>query len=115
MEAHSLSTVDSSLLLTKEQEELNAWTRTSLQIYYAWYSVFLTVNGAGLAWLFERKGAGVAFIIFAFWNLLGIVASLAVYQYVGESNKRVIAIYEHLLGSKGRIEPRHRKTNKRLQ
>jgi hypothetical protein len=98
MEAQPTSTVDLSALLTKEQEELNIWNRTALQIFFAWYSVFLTVNGAGLAWAFPlKRGSRPIFVIFAFWNLLGIAMSMAVLRYVKESSKRVTVIYESLL------------------
>jgi hypothetical protein len=54
---------NSFVLLTREQEELNTWVRTTLQIYFSWYCVFLSVNGAALVWIFKDNngpGKGVA-------------------------------------------------------
>ncbi len=112
MTEHIKPTVNIVELLTTEQKELNEWSRISLQIYFAWYSVFLTVNGAGLAWLSKVEApdkvvAKMVFLIFAFFNLLGIGASAAVFQYVGRTNARVTEIYERLLGrSDGKLMPR---------
>jgi hypothetical protein len=98
MATQSAPMPDVSQLLLKEQEELNNWLRTSLQIYFTWYCVFLTVNGAGLAALLPPKlGEGPAYILFAFWNILGIVVSIFVFGYVNESHKRVNAICENLV------------------
>jgi hypothetical protein len=98
-------TVDLPALLIKEQEELNNWSRTSLQIYFAWYTVFLTLNGAGLAWLFQNgsrsaPGSRLVFGIFGFWNLLGIGASVAVLTYVRQTRDRLTKIYQELLGDR---------------
>lgn len=86
-------------LLATEQEELNTWVRTSLTIYFTWYSGFLTVNAAGLAWLAKgyTVGLGPVFGMFAFFNVLGIVASIAVHRYIRESSDRSNAIYKFLL------------------
>jgi hypothetical protein len=110
--ASQLTEVKLSTLLMKEQEEVNTWLRTSLQIYYAWYTVFLTLNGAGLALVFQyqgqdKPGAKLVFLIFALWNLLGIAASVTVFLYVRQSRNRVDTIYKHLLiGVDHAITPR---------
>ena len=101
--------VDVSALLATEQEELNTWVRTSLTIYFTWYSGFLTVNAAGLAWLAKgyTGGFGPVFGLFAFFNVLGIVASIAVHRYIRESTDRSNDIYKFLLkDTKSAIQPR---------
>lgn len=106
------TTVDLSTLLTKEQEEINTWNRMTVQIFFAWYSVFLTVNGAGLAWLFQteartKPGSHLVFFVFSLFNLLGVVVSVGVSKYVKESDARLTAIYSHLVPQNaGTLSPR---------
>jgi hypothetical protein len=89
---------DVSQLLMKEQEELNNWVRITLQIYFAWYCVFLTVNGTGLAALSPAKpGLKFAYFLFALWNALGIIVGFYVASYVRKSNARINNIYQSLI------------------
>jgi len=44
-------------LLLNEHKELNDWNRAVAQIYFAWYTVFLTLNGAALTWVFGDRVA----------------------------------------------------------
>jgi hypothetical protein len=44
-----------------------------------------------------KLGEGPAYILFALWNVLGIVVSIFVFFYVNESHKRVNAIYRNLV------------------
>ena len=82
-------------LLLNEQKELNEWNRSVSQIYFTWYTVFLTLNGAGLAWVFEKTvGAGrpdlkPGIVVFALWNILSIVSTIGVLYYVRSSNARI--------------------------
>jgi hypothetical protein len=90
-----------SELLTKEQEEINTWNRTTIQIYFGWYSVFLTVKGAGLAWLFQyeartKPGSHLVFMVFALFNFLGLIVSGGVSKYIKDSDARLEAIYSYL-------------------
>jgi hypothetical protein len=90
---------DVSRLLMKEQEEINSWGRTSLQIYFAWYCAFLTANGAGLGlFLATNHSSIVAFAVFALWNFLGVLVSWFVSDYVKDSNARIVEIYKNLGG-----------------
>jgi hypothetical protein len=102
-----------SALLQAEQKEINDWARKALEIYFNWYCVFLTINGAGLAWSFApEKGNGkppyfwIAASIFAFWNALGVVVSFFLHRYVADADKRVTKIYEKLLGDSSKLMPR---------
>jgi hypothetical protein len=90
-------------LLLNEQEEINEWNRAVAQIYYAWYTVFLTLNGVALTWVFgdkppenHRPDLKYAIVVFALWNLLGIIATIAVACYVRSSNTRVQKINDLL-------------------
>ncbi len=82
-------------LLLNEQKELNEWNRSVSQIYFTWYTVFLTLNGAGLGWVFEKTvGAGrpdlkPGIVVFALWNILSIVTTIGVIYYVRSSNARI--------------------------
>lgn len=82
-----------SQLLIKELDELNNWVRMTLQIYFGWYCVFITVNGAGLAALTPpRLDERPAYILFALWNALGILISIPMALYVNNAHRRVSAI-----------------------
>ena len=90
-------------LLLKEQDELHHWTRTVAQTYFAWYTVFLTLNGVALTSTFGNgtispnpRIQSYAFAVFSLWNLLGVIATIAIGHSAGRTHARLTAI-NHLL------------------
>ena len=86
-------------LLMKEQDELHHWNRTVAQTYFAWYTVFLTLNGVALT---STSGNGMinanpriqsyAFAGFSLWNLLGFIATCAIARSAGQAHARMTVI-----------------------
>ena len=91
-------------LLMKEQDEMHHWNRTIAQTYFAWYTVFLTLNGVALTSTF---GSGTinanpriqtyAFAVFFLWNLLGLVATVAIGHSAGHAHARMTEINRLLM------------------
>jgi hypothetical protein len=91
-------------LLLKEQDELHHWTRTVAQTYFAWYTVFLTLNGVALTSTFGHgtmsanpRIQSYSFAVFSLWNLLGVVATIAIHRSAGQTQARMTAINSLLM------------------
>jgi hypothetical protein len=86
-------------LLLKEQDELHHWTRMVAQTYFAWYTVFLTLNGVALTSTFGQgtmsatpRIRSYSYIVFSLWNLLGVIATIAINRSAGQTQARMTAI-----------------------
>jgi hypothetical protein len=89
-----------SELLRKEQDEINQWLRASIQIYFAWYTVYVTTSCAALIWMFGKDSASydahlviygiAAFLLLAY---LSLPAPFTVAAYLSRMHKRIEAIY----------------------
>src|SRR4051794_27383345 len=91
-------------LLLKEQDELHHWTRTIAQTYFAWYTVFLTLNGVALTSTFghgtmsaDPRIQSYSFTVFSLWNLLGVIATFAIHRSAGQTQARMTAINRLLM------------------
>lgn len=91
-------------LLIKEHDELNAWGRQAGQIYFMWFTFFVTLNGAALALMFNvnsllldnlRIWRGVCFI-FAAWSTTATISSLYIRSYFLRVDTRLKEIYSAL-------------------
>jgi len=91
-------------LLLKEQDELHHWNRTIAQTYFAWYTVFLTLNGVALTSTFGNgtlnanpRIQSYAFTVFALWNLLGVVATISICHSAGQAHARMTELNHRLM------------------
>ena len=91
-------------LLLKEQDELHHWNRTVAQTYFAWYTVFLTLNGVALTSTFGNgtinsnpRIQSYAFAVFSLWNLLAVVATIAIGHSAGQVHTRMVEINRLLM------------------
>jgi len=88
-------------LLLKEQEELNAWARLVAQVYFTWFTFFITLNGAALAVVFSKTSTlpSNALIfrsicgIFATWSVTATLSSAGVAFYATNVDKKIRQVY----------------------
>jgi hypothetical protein len=71
------------------------------QSYFTWYTFFVTFNGLALGWIFgnprsDRPGLNYLFFLFAMWNAIGAVATVAVVSRIIQSGKRIQSILGQL-------------------
>jgi hypothetical protein len=89
--------------LLNERNEINLWNRHILQLYYGWFTVFITANVLAQAWLVQyskelsTSRAKAVFISFAISNGLGIVAAVRLMGYARESSLRIDRLNDSLI------------------
>jgi hypothetical protein len=98
--------------LRNERTELSNWNRHVVQLYYTWFTVFVTANVIAQGWLFGPSSSDkvpqtplskisfpmrMVFGSFAISNVLGVIASVRLNRYAVESNKRLDKINSLLL------------------
>jgi hypothetical protein len=91
----------SGALLVKELEETNNWARLVLQLYFGWFALQFTVNGVAMGWLFRYTGpmpwfASLVFLVFAGWNLMGMIGTVLVYKGLVEGDVRLQEVTESM-------------------
>lgn len=99
IEDRNTSTVEAHGLLLKEIEEANNWARLVLQLYFAWFGLQFTINGAAIAWLVTRTGqmpwfSKLIFLVFIGWNLLGTIGTVLVYKGLETGDLRMKRVIE---------------------
>jgi hypothetical protein len=81
-------------LLIKEMDETNNWARLGAQVYFAWFTLVLTVNGAVAGWLYTRTIIILSFVrlicvVMIILNLMGTIVSFRIRQHLFESAGRI--------------------------
>ena len=105
-DSNDLSLVDQ--LLIKEQDEINTWSRLVAQIFFAWYTVFLTFSGAALTWALGQSSAttdGIhhskmwyGMLLLFILSLMGIVVTIPILAHMLQAKRRIEEIHNSLLG-----------------
>jgi hypothetical protein len=79
----------------KKISQLHDYTRSTMQHLVTWFTFFVTVNSASIAWLAPKPPLpsnlliSLISVMFIIQNLLGIAACLFVRQYIHKTNKKI--------------------------
>jgi hypothetical protein len=93
-------------LQMKEAEEINNWSRLVAQIFFSWYTVFLTLNGAALTWALGHDTSAqqghskmwYGMLLLLMWSIMGVIVTIPVIAHVVRAKRRLAEIYSSLLG-----------------
>jgi hypothetical protein len=94
--------------LVRRISDLNAYARHSFQTLVSWFTFFVTVNYASMGWLAgsdnpNTKMVDLIGVMFIIQNLLGIAACLLVKRYLLLTDKKILGLEQHVVGSPLRV------------